>query len=127
LRHAQQGYLRNNRPQKMNICATFAGDLTDRIEASGFLFCFPPLSLYNAQRLSVEWFQPLICENAITTYCHLTPLRSIPAPRRGPNFSAPLQLSSPILNDVLHHQARFKFLTRGFATGLLRFFIHHNL
>jgi hypothetical protein len=119
--------LRNNCPLPICICATFAADLTDPAPPLGFLFCFPPLSLYNAQRLSVEWFQPLICENAITTRFNLTPLRSIPAPPRGLNFSAPHQLSSPILNYVFHHQARLKFPIGVNNAGQIRFFIHHNL
>jgi hypothetical protein len=125
--HLQQGYLRNKLYATRCICATFALVLTYPPHRRGFLFCFPPLSLYNAQRLSVEWFQPLICENAITTRFNLTPLRSIPAPPRGLNFSAPHQLSSPILNYVFHHQARLKFPIGVNNAGQIRFFIHHNL
>jgi len=124
---SQQGYLRNKHLLVICICATFAADLTDPPSITGFLFCFPSLSLYNAQRLSVEWFQPLICENAITTHFHLIMLRSIPTPWRGLNFYTPFQLWSPILNCVLHHQARLKFHTGGLAAGFIRFFIHHNL
>jgi len=119
--------LRNKLQLSVCICATFAADLPDPRVSTGFLFCFPPLSLYNAQRLSVEWFQPLICENAITTHFHLITLRSIPASRRGLNFSAPFRLRSPILNYVLHHQARLKSLISGLTAGFIRFIIHHNL
>jgi hypothetical protein len=119
--------LRNKPLLLICICATFAPVLTKPAIRIGFLFCFPSQSPYNAQRLSVEWFQPLICENAITTISHPIIMRSIPAPQQRLNFSTSFLLWSPILNYVLHYQARFKSLTDGPAAGIVRFIIHHNL
>jgi hypothetical protein len=119
--------LRNKPIPPIFICATFASVLTKPVMLIGFLFCFPSQSPYNAPRLSVEWFQPLICENAITTISHPIIMRSIPAPQQRLNFSTSFLLWSPILNYVLHYQARFKSFTDGTAAGIVRFILHHNL
>ncbi|WP_431222554.1 hypothetical protein ACQ86O_19990 [Serratia sp. L9] len=125
--HLQKCHLRNKPLPAASICATFSPFLSKAAAHIGFLFCFLRQSLYNAQRLSVEWFQPLICENAITTNSHPFFLRSIPVSGHWPIFSTSFQLWSPILNYVFHYQATLKSLTDGLAAGTFSFIIQHNL